>query len=564
MNRRICHILVVASLFAIVGQGVCIGIGGAQTWSEIATIQVAYGARGLALNPDGSLLYVSCACGDVFAIDTRTLTIANSTLIPVGGCDKLFGIGVAEDGSRVLVADEKNDTYFLNPATLEIEARIQYEWGKGAMELVISPDGIHAYGLNPGGSSGNIHVIDIARAQQVKKVPVAGNAFYMAMNPDGTVGYLTIRNNGAGIEKKIRIYNLPECDEIATINTMYDVNEIEERNGILYVASPSAERFTFVNLEHQSEWSVPTLAQSWHMDLSDDGSLVAVTNRYANSVSILDAATGEILESPQTGNSPTRVLFSHDGRRLYVASGSDGIVTVLERLPIRVHFDVKPLSCPNPFNVGAQGVLPTAILGDATFDVDGIDLATVRLEGVAPNMSSIEDVAQPVIGEDVCDCETEWNGPDGFEDLTLKFDVQEVAQALGAVQDGDLVVLTITGKLNDGRDFEGQDCVVIKNKGGGQVVDPIPVFPKAFSLDQNTPNPFAGGTSISFNLPIAGHTSLSIYDATGAMVDAVVDQELAAGMHVVSWDRQYLQSGVYFYRLTCDGQTVTRKMTIVR
>jgi YVTN family beta-propeller protein len=525
---------------------------------------VAYGARGLALNPDGTLLYVSCACGDVFAIDTRTLTIANSTLIPVGGCDKLFGIGVAKDESRVLVADEKNDLYFLNPTTLDIEATIPYDWGKGAMELVISPDGVHAYGLNPGGSSGNIYVIDIASAQQVKKVPVVGNAFYMAMNPDGTIGYLTIRNNGGGIEKKIRIYSLPECDEIATINTVYDVNEIEERDGILYVASPRAERLTFVDLEHQSEWSVPTLAPCWHMDLSPDGSLVAVTNRYTNSVSILDAATGEILESPPTGNSPTRVLFSNDSRRLYVASGSDGIVTVLERLPIQVHFDVKPLSCPNPFNVGAQGVLPAAILGTESFDVSDIDLTTILLEGVGPLRADIEDVAQPVIGEDVCDCETEWNGPDGLYDLTLKFDVQDVAQALGAVQDGDVVVLTITGKLSDGRDFQGQDCVVIKDKGGGQVADLISVSPKVLALDQNTPNPFARETSISFNLPHAGHATLSVYDARGAMVDAVVDQELAAGMHVVSWGRQNLESGVYFYRLTCNGQTVTRKMTIVR
>ena len=130
---------------------------------------------------------------------------------------------------------------------------------------------------------------------------------------------------------------------------------------------------------------------------------------------------------------------------------------------LEVPLDIKPQSCPNPLNVNGKGNLPVAILGTDELDVNDIDVSTVQLEGVDPIRSSIEDVATPVTNrQDDCDCTTD--GPDGFDDLTLKFDTQDIVLALGAVNDGDEVKLTLTGNLNDGTAITGLDCVVIKKK----------------------------------------------------------------------------------------------------
>jgi hypothetical protein len=51
---------------------------------------------------------------------------------------------------------------------------------------------------------------------------------------------------------------------------------------------------------------------------------------------------------------------------------------------LAVEFDIKPQSCPNPFNTKSQGVLPAAILGTEGFDVSMVDPASLLLEGVAP------------------------------------------------------------------------------------------------------------------------------------------------------------------------------------
>lgn len=123
--------------------------------------------------------------------------------------------------------------------------------------------------------------------------------------------------------------------------------------------------------------------------------------------------------------------------------------------------DIKPQSCPNPLNVTSKGVLPVAILGTVDLDVNDIDPSSVQLEGVPTLRSSIDDVSTPVADpQDECDCTTD--GADGFDDLELKFDIQDLVAAIDAVNDGDKIVLTLTGNLLDGTDIKGQDCVIIK------------------------------------------------------------------------------------------------------
>jgi hypothetical protein len=62
---------------------------------------------------------------------------------------------------------------------------------------------------------------------------------------------------------------------------------------------------------------------------------------------------------------------------------------------------------------------------------------------------SIEDVAtpfEPYTGKETPD-DCNGLGPDGFLDLTLKFDQQEIVAALGAVENQQFKLFTVTGKL---------------------------------------------------------------------------------------------------------------------
>ncbi len=133
---------------------------------------------------------------------------------------------------------------------------------------------------------------------------------------------------------------------------------------------------------------------------------------------------------------------------------------------IPVAFDIKPQSCPNPLNCKGGGVLPAAIVGTEDLDVTTIDAASIQLEGVSALRWDFEDVAtphEPFLGKQDCDNDCTTQGPDGFLDLTLKFDKQEVLAALEAagfpLEHDACLLLTMDGNFNDGRAIEGQDVV---------------------------------------------------------------------------------------------------------
>ena len=135
--------------------------------------------------------------------------------------------------------------------------------------------------------------------------------------------------------------------------------------------------------------------------------------------------------------------------------------------PITISVDIMPDSCPNPLDISSRGVLPVAVLGMRYFDVFEIDVASVRLMGVAPFRSYYEDVS--TLTADPLECDGISQGPDGFIDLTLKFDKKKVIKALRGlkgVPNGTDVPLTLTLKLLVGDDdYQGEDCVkIIKPK----------------------------------------------------------------------------------------------------
>ncbi|MBN1824697.1 MAG: carboxypeptidase regulatory-like domain-containing protein [Candidatus Eisenbacteria bacterium] len=94
-------------------------------------------------------------------------------------------------------------------------------------------------------------------------------------------------------------------------------------------------------------------------------------------------------------------------------------------------------------------------------------------------------------------------------------------------------------------------------------------LPKALALVGNVPNPFNPTTTIRFDLPKAGHVSLSVYDLAGRRVTTLVDRGMDAGSHDVIWtgldsSGRSVASGIYFYRLEAENKTMTRKMVLLK
>lgn len=97
--------------------------------------------------------------------------------------------------------------------------------------------------------------------------------------------------------------------------------------------------------------------------------------------------------------------------------------------------------------------------------------------------------------------------------------------------------------------------------------DTLPAF--SVSLDGNYPNPFNPETNISFSLPQAMDVQLVVYNVLGQKIATLVDREMIAGTHIVTWNGtsetgQPVASGIYFYRLTTSTAVETRKMLLLK
>ena len=100
---------------------------------------------------------------------------------------------------------------------------------------------------------------------------------------------------------------------------------------------------------------------------------------------------------------------------------------------------------------------------------------------------------------------------------------------------------------------------------GPSSVEPDPsVIPNAFTLSQNYPNPFNPSTEIKFTLTKTGFVTLKVYSMLGQEVAALVNEDLGVGGYTSHFDASKLSSGTYMYRLTANGQSISKKMMLVK
>jgi hypothetical protein len=89
-------------------------------------------------------------------------------------------------------------------------------------------------------------------------------------------------------------------------------------------------------------------------------------------------------------------------------------------------------------------------------------------------------------------------------------------------------------------------------------------IPAQFDLSQNYPNPFNPATIIKFGLAKQSNVRINVYDAAGRLVEELFNSILNAGSYEVKWDASQYSSGVYFYRLSANEFTETKKMLMIK
>ena len=131
----------------------------------------------------------------------------------------------------------------------------------------------------------------------------------------------------------------------------------------------------------------------------------------------------------------------------------------------------------------------------------------------------------------------------------------------------------------------GQPVVGISGSPGGQVlvhgylpcsrrltaVEENPSStPSAYTLHQNSPNPFNPRTLFRYDVPApGGHVGLKVYDVSGRHVCTLVDRNELPGQHQVTWtgtdnNGRSVASGLYIAVLETPTGRFNKKMALIR
>jgi len=110
---------------------------------------------------------------------------------------------------------------------------------------------------------------------------------------------------------------------------------------------------------------------------------------------------------------------------------------------------------------------------------------------------------------------------------------------------------------------EGKPAVVNTLSGIGDA-------PKSYVLSISAyPNPFNPTTTVRYTLPARGRVNIDVFDARGAHVAALLNEEKAAGAYTVTWAGQddnghAVGSGIYFARINSAAGMRSYKMTLLK
>ncbi|MBN1480134.1 T9SS C-terminal target domain-containing protein [candidate division KSB1 bacterium] len=157
-----------------------------------------------------------------------------------------------------------------------------------------------------------------------------------------------------------------------------------------------------------------------------------------------------------------------------------------------------------------------------------------------------------------------------------------VSGAIGTFEEARYSLNEFTGPGNENVLLRFRFTSDAANSGPGWFIDDISIvplyskvqtagesIPGEFVLYKNYPNPFNTNTIIRYALPQNADVQLFVYNTLGQKVTTLVNEQMDAGIHTVTWhgvdsDGNVLPSGLYFYQLKAGDYSAVDKLMMIK
>ena len=232
--------------------------------------------------------------------------------------------------------------------------------------------------------------------------------------------------------------------------------------------------------------------------------------------------SGAVLFGGKATAHKAKVNFTESGLARSESTATTANLVIDAKEPIHgVQFDIKY----NPSEI--KSIIPQTISG---FEVSYNELSEGLIRGL---VFSFQGLALP-------------------ENLPFEFVNVEGFEGTSTIEFKDFI---LAGSKGNNVEVETQSYDINFSKA---------LLPVKTGLSDSYPNPFNPTTSINYGLSNDGYVEIMVYDASGRLVDELVNQNQAAGYHSITWNASNQASGMYFAKMIAGDVVQTQKLVLLK
>ncbi len=209
--------------------------------------------------------------------------------------------------------------------------------GSFPVRITMTPDRLKAFVCN--GHSSNVSVIDTMAQTNLATISVGEGPGEEAVTPDGARLFVVHQRGQHGLGCPVYVI---DTATYAVLNVVYlpgnwckDILFTPDGR-FAYVANQSHGEVDIIDTTTYAVTSIPAGAGSRRLCISPPADRVYCANYVANTVTVVDTATKQLIANIPVGQRPRAIAITPDGREVYTANTRDGTVSVIDTNTLNV------------------------------------------------------------------------------------------------------------------------------------------------------------------------------------------------------------------------------------
>jgi YVTN family beta-propeller protein len=199
---------------------------------------------------------------------------------------------------------------------------------RGPQGLALSPNGRYLYVANQ--LDDTISVLFVSDTRFIKNLPVQGGPTAIVVSPDGGVLFVSCYSSGL-----VKVLRADDGSVISAIPNGVGASGLAMSSDgkHLYAANPKEGTISVIQLPNYTVATVIDLGAAFGpsgVRVSPGEDSLYVTGYWSNRVAVIDLIDNRIRLMIETGNGPSGIAFTPDGRYVYVKNENDGSLSVID------------------------------------------------------------------------------------------------------------------------------------------------------------------------------------------------------------------------------------------